>query len=339
MTMRFTGLAGMCLLLAVLGCAVAEREARVPGGPLEEARLWLRRNPPDGTNRAARRERMAVLQEACDRLSVEDYRVYARAWKSNDVARADLSEAEHPALRYLRDATLAAVEDIRCTRVKQGVAVWLVYNMGHVFKTPTACFGIDLSERYVGALAPDLDFLLVTHEHADHHSVPLIEAMLAQGKPVVTRWFPGTRVLNQSTNLVFGDIRVRVDIGDHHYRNPAQRDNMLMYEVDCGPAGNHAVIYHSGDGSNYEKIRPSAPIDLFIVHTSVGMPVAEAVRHLRPKMTFAAHLLELGHSPLPPHAWRWSFDYAFNVLAEIPEREAAVLTWGERWLLPGTRLE
>ena len=36
---------------------------------------------------------------------------------------------------------------------------------------------------------------------------------------------------------------------------------------------------------------------------------------------------------------RWSFDYAFKRIQNIPEAEASVFTWGERWLIPGTVLE
>ncbi|MDZ7619449.1 MAG: MBL fold metallo-hydrolase, partial [Patescibacteria group bacterium] len=264
-------------------------------------------------------------------------RVFARAWETN-AAQSDLSEQAHPALGYLRNAAVAAIDDIRRTRVEKGLAVWFIYNMGHVFKTPTTCFAIDLSGRRVEALATELDLLLTTHEHKDHYSEPLIRAMLQAGKPVVTRWFPGTTILNESTNLTFGDLRVRVDVGDHHYRNPDQRNNMLMYEVACGPEANNAVIYHCGDNSNIEKITPSRPIDLLIVHVSVGLPIPETIERVNPKTTLISHVLELGHSPLPPHAWRWSYDFAFDVIRETPPDRAAVLTWGERWLLPGTRL-
>lgn len=299
------------------------------------AKSWLAQNPPDGTNAPARRARMAVLQAAGDRLSDLDYRDYARSWETNKPL-ADLLEARHPVLGYLRGVTDSAIDEIRRTQVREGLAVWFIYNMGYVFKTPRACFGIDLDGRGVERLAPDLDFLLNTHEHGDHVHEPLFLEMLARNKPVVARWYPGSLLVSQSTNLVFGEVRIRVDIGDHHREQPRQRENMLMFEVDCGPSANHAVIYHSGDGDNIEKLRPAQQVDILILHTSVGLSVPEAIRYVKPKITFVSHVMELGHSPLPPHAWRWSYDYAFGVIRDIPEREATVLTWGERWLAPGT---
>jgi hypothetical protein len=218
------------------------------------------------------------------------------------------------------------------------MAVWLIYNMGHVFKTPTACFGIDLNGRYVERLAPEMDFLLTTHEHKDHYSEQLIQAMLQRDKPVVTRWYPGTMIVNHATNMVFGSTRVMISIGDHHFRNPRQLNNMLMYEVSCAADALNAVIFHCGDNSNIDKITPSQPLDLMIMHVSVGLPIEETIRRINPRMAFPSHVLELGHSPTPPHAWRWPYDYAFDAVKEIPARKTAVLTWGERWLLPGTRL-
>ena len=307
-----------------------------PPTSLDEVRDWLRRNPPDGTNATSRRQRMAVLQNACDQLTPADYAEYVRTWEAQP-AVADQLEQAHPALRYLHAARTEAIADIRRTRLTRGLAVWHWYNMGYVFKTPTACFGIDLTGRDAQQLAADLDFLLITHEHEDHSSPPLLRAMIGRNKPVITRWFAGSTIVSQPTTLQFGDVHVKIDIGDHHHEQPAQRDNMLMFEVDCGPATDNAIIYHAGDGNNYHKMIPSKPVDIFIPHVSVGMSIPQAIAHVKPRMTLISHVLELGHSPVPPKAWRWSFDYAFNVIREIPEKEATVLTWGERWMAPAPR--
>jgi len=305
---------------------------------LEEVRLWLWDNPPDGGNRAERRKRMAVIQNACDQLEPQDYRDYVGWWNENDSA-ADAAEARHPALYYLGKATGHALTDIHQTTVTHGLAVWHVYNVGYVFKTPDACFGIDIKMRDSEKLADVLDFLLVTHEHDDHWSAPLIKAMIAAGKPVITRWYPGTTIINEPAGFRFGSCRVKVDIGDHHYEQPGGQNNMLMFQVDCGERAGDCTIYHSGDGNNFRKMTPDREIDIFIVHVQVGMSVEDAIAHLKPRLTFVSHVMELGHNPRPPNAWRWSFDYAFGQVGHIPEDGAAVLTWGERWLLPGTVLK
>ncbi|MDD4101635.1 MAG: hypothetical protein PHU80_03270, partial [Kiritimatiellae bacterium] len=83
------------------GCSFSAKRVADGQDDLCTARKWLRQNPPDGNNRAVRRGRMALLQQACDSLSVDDYRVYFRAMETN-AAQSDLSEKTHPALGYLR---------------------------------------------------------------------------------------------------------------------------------------------------------------------------------------------------------------------------------------------
>ena len=323
------------LTTIVLLCAGAGQAA---WPELEGARLWLGSHPPDGTNAPQRREKMALVQTAADRLSPQQWQTYKQAWAA-DSALADQMESEHAILEYLSRATAGAIEDIRHTQVKKGVVLWHLYNMGYVFKTPEGCFGIDLSFRAAPQLAGDLDFLLVTHEHHDHRHDPLLEAMTAKGKPVISSFYQrGRRIPTGSgaptpVELRLKSFRVKIDIGDHHHDwKPPQFNNMLMYQIDCGDC----TIYHSGDGSNKDKIKPDRPVGIFIPHVSVGLPIEQTIRQLKPRMTLASHVMELGHSPHPPNAWRWSFDFAFGAIKHVPQSQATVLTWGERWEWPGT---
>jgi L-ascorbate metabolism protein UlaG (beta-lactamase superfamily) len=281
---------------------------------------------------------MAVIQVAADELSPQQYRSYREAWRA-DATLADQMEREHPGLNYLSGAIGAAIKDIRATQVRKGLVVWHLYNMGYVFKTPQGCFGIDLSFRGAEQLAESLDFVLVTHEHQDHRHDALLEAMTSRGKPVVSSFYKKGRVIPIGSDaptpveLRLGSFRVKVDKGDHHHDiSPPKLNDMLMYQVDCGDC----TIYHSGDGSNLKKMKPDRPVGLFIPHVSVGLPIQRAIEQLDPRMTFVSHVLELAHSPAPPHAWRWSFDYAFGTIKDVPEAKATVLTWGERWEWPGT---
>lgn len=338
--------------------AAPARPATMPANTqLDEVRAWLAANPPGGASAAERLKRMAVIQQAADLLTPAAYAEYIASAQTRP-ARADELDAAG-ALYYLRRATEAAIDDIRRTRVKRGLAVWHIYNMGYVFRAPQACFGIDIHGRGVERLAAELDFLLITHEHIDHHSMPLVRAMLAAGRPVVSSWLDGgvridlpprrppatapATVPADDTlpprELRLAGLRVKIDIGDHHRANPASRNNMLMFQVDCGEASGSATVYHCGDGSNPDKVRPDRPVTVFIVHVSVGMPVEAVARKVRPRMTFASHVLELGHSPLPPRAWRWSFDFAMKTIRNLPPDEATVLAWGERWLAEGTVLD
>lgn len=290
---------------------------------------WLHKNPPDGTNRAERRKYMEHIQKICDELTAETYKEYRGIW-SDDPQKADALESKHEALWYFKHAIKATIKDIQETKVEQGIALWLIYNMGYVFKTPTSCFAIDLNGRHVEELADMLDFLLTSHVHADHQSAPLREALLAQGKPIISNYFKGGQLIDSPTRLTLGDVTINIQIGDHHYRDPEHWNNMLMFEIDCGTASGNVVVYHCGDNSNYQKMNPDKVPDVFMYHISVGMNSESAINHLAPGISLASHLLELGHSPVPPKAWRWPFEYAFRALKNIPENKCAVLTWGEK---------
>jgi hypothetical protein len=272
-------------------------------------------------------------------LSASTYLAYVRAWTRSE-ATADALEQQHLTLSYLRTAIRRAIQDIRATQVQHGIAVWYLYNMGYVVKTPDACIGIDLHARDAALLAEDLDFLLVTHGHRDHVSPTLFDAMIAANKPVVTRGYPGSLVVKESTEFTFGSIRVKVDIGDHHRHLPLLSwNNMLMFQIDVKEAELTRTIYHSGDGNRFSKMRPDRPVDLFIVHVQLPMDVGGAIAYLTPKQTMISHVLELSHSAGFPLPLRWSFDFAFNEVAELNEHGTLLLTWGERWVFPGTVLK
>ncbi|HEO71963.1 MAG TPA: hypothetical protein ENN80_11925 [Candidatus Hydrogenedentes bacterium] len=333
----FRGIRLVLLVLVAQAVGAGAALAGVPGsygGPsnaeLDAAREWLWENPPNGSNRAERLERMAVIQAAADELDKHDGRLYLLG-----LGKGSKDLDRYGALYYLRRATDHAIADLRRTEVKHGLVGWHLYNMGYVFKTPEACFGVDVCLRDATSLVGDLDFLLVTHEHLDHHAGGLVKAMGEAGKPVITRFSRHGMVVEEPCVLTLGPIRVRIDIGDHSPSKGGVND-MLMFEIACGEAAGGCVIYHSGDGANYGKMTPEKPVDIFIPHVSCGgMDVAQAIRHMNPAITFVSHVMELTHDR---RGARWRYDFAYEQVKGVPEERAVVLTWGERWLLPGTEV-
>jgi len=328
-------------LLVPLLCFLSFRVAAAPESPaytgpsnaeLDNVREWFWDHPPDGKNAPERREKMAVIQAAADQFPAVDANRYMVKWSLSPRAMKPLEKKGAP--YYLRHATDHAIKDLRHTRVTHGLVVWHLYNMGYVFKTPDATFGIDICLPDASRLAKDLDFLLISHNHNDHFAGGLAGAMATAGKPVVSAFFQRGAVVNEPADLQFGVVRVKVRLGDHSRNNPRRRDDMLMFQVECGPNADHRVIYHSGDGANYEKMNPDRPVDLFIPHVACsGMKVADAIRHVNPKWTLVSHVLELTHGI---GGARWTYEYAFHEIGDLPESQATVLTWGERLVLPGT---
>jgi L-ascorbate metabolism protein UlaG (beta-lactamase superfamily) len=297
---------------------------------LENARLALLEHPAERTPLIERRRHLPVIQAAADLLKPEEYTAYRQAWSTDGAAAMERCGI----LGHLRRCIDHAIADFRSTRVKHGMALWLVYNMGCLVRTPSAGFGIDLAFNRAEDLVDDLDFLLTTHEHADHYTPALLNAMIAAKKPCVTRWWPQSTLLNETAALRFKDVSVGVTIGDHHFRRPETCNNMLMFHIQEGDA----ALLHSGDNSNIDKLPKNLQPDLFMFHCAVGLPVADAIRHVTPRLALPAHVLELEHSPHPPHAWRWPFEYGFETVRDFSPAQAPLLTWGERILASGTAL-
>jgi hypothetical protein len=305
----------------------------------ENIHEWLWTHPPTISNYAERQERMRIIQMMSNQISASTYMKYLRSWRSSPTL-ADRLEQEYGTLSYLRSATQHAIQNLRETQVKQGAVIWYFYNMGYVVKTPTSCFGIDLHFRDAHMLTDDLDFLLVTHGHRDHYTSALLDAMLAANKPVITRWYPGSRLVTHTEDFKIGTVRVKVDIGDHHRHLPLiSWNNMLMFQIDCGTPEHPITIYHCGDGNRFRKMRPDKPVDVFIVHVQLSMDVTDAIQYINPRFTLVSHVLELSHDTHLPLPLRWSFDFAFKKLRAADKNTAIVLTWGERWIAPETVFE
>ncbi|MFC1693738.1 T9SS type A sorting domain-containing protein [Candidatus Latescibacterota bacterium] len=277
---------------------------------------------------------MTIIQTACDWFTASTWPEYRRLWSKENKTELQMMEEQHPVLYYLRKAHLHALEEISNTEVTFGLVIWYMYNMGYVFKTPESCFGIDIHMREAERLVNDLDFLLISHDHSDHFATQLLDAMIVAGKPVITRWYPGSTIVTENSIFNFGNIRVKIDLGDHSYE-----DQMLMYQVDCGETANNTTIYHSGDNNNIYKMLPDNDVDIFMPHISVGMSIPLAIQHIKPRITFPSHILELAHSPIPPKDWRHTYNRSFDKIRDIPPDEAYILTWGERWLIPGTSIK
>jgi hypothetical protein len=297
---------------------------------LEAALQWLWRNPSTPETLAGRRKRFAVLQAAADGLSPEDWQGYVKSWDKEEQRSA---AERHGILHALAYARRHAIAEFRRTRVHRGMVAWHVYNIGFLVRTSTAAFGIDLHGAALEQLAHDLDFLLSTHEHSDHNSLPLMQNMAARGKPVLSRHFVEGRIVREPGEFDLAGIRINVDLGDHHMESPGSKNDMLMYCIDAGEDG---AIYHAGDCNNREKIKPARPVDLLIFHLEVGLNIADVLERVQPSFAIFSHVMELGHSPFPPHAWRWSYEHAFAKIGERPADRNLVLDWGERWNRPGS---
>lgn len=221
-------------------------------------------------------------------------------------------------LGYLRDGDTRAfaslekldagfqkvMDEVKACRVTGIPAVWHVYNMGFVVKTPNALFSIDLNHRRDEELAPLLDFALITHNHNDHYRNPFYKAMDKAGKTVISNfkdnygaadWRKGGKYweaggyTRAEKKFKLKDVEIRTALTDH---NPYLVDFTTTFEIRVGKWR----LFHTGDCGNAAKLSTVwGKPDLWLVFPGCGIDIAAAYRKIKPKRMVFGHLWELGH--------------------------------------------
>lgn len=213
---------------------------------------------------------------------------------------ASLEKVERAFEKVLREA--------RETSVTDRPAVWSVYNMGYIVKTPAALFAIDLVHRRAAEFAPLLDFSLITHIHRDHYQPDLYSLMNKAGKTVISNfldnygaadwrkggsnWMAGGGYTRAEKTFRIKDVEIRTSLVDH---NNYLIDFTTAFEIRVG----NFIIYHTGDcgGGSENKLKTvwGRP-DLWLFFPGCGINTAKAVEKVKPKRVVFGHLWELAHS-------------------------------------------
>ncbi len=293
--------------------------------------------PPEGApllEDIAGEDGREAFQREIDAVTPQAWAAYDKCGLSLDEATGARMRAELPALQRYEDAFDKVLAEIGNTEVTGRPAVWLVYNMGVVVKTPKSLFAVDLRHRRAEVLAPKLDFALITHNHGDHFTEDFYRAMNGTEKKTVVSNFKdnygaqsGGRNAGGYTRAVktfeFGDVRVRTTPADH---NAYLVDFTTVFEITIGDF----TIYHSGDCGNAEKLKPLCPNpDLWIFHPRCGMKCVDGAKAVNPKLAVVTHLNELGHAK---DRWRWTWAQGGRDRRKLEDAgyKAVVPLWGER---------
>ena len=273
-----------------------------------------------------------AFQKELDAITPADYKAFQLPGMELPDADRLAAYAARPGLKRYDEAFDKVFAEVQSTTVTDKPAVWYVYNMGVIVKTPQALFTIDVNHRQATRLEPLLDFALITHNHHDHYSDLFLDAMDRAGKTVVSNFddnygayfakrMPGGFTRAEKTfNLK--DVTVKTSLSDH---NPYLIDFTTAFEVTVGDY----VIYHSGDSQNVDKLHPSRTPDLWIVHPRCGLKVPDGIRKFHPKKVVVAHLFELGHAV---DRWRWRVADGQAEVKKAEEAGAAAVMplWGDR---------
>ncbi|MBR1589172.1 MAG: MBL fold metallo-hydrolase [Kiritimatiellae bacterium] len=282
--------------------------------------------------RAGETPDLDAFQKELDAITPKDYTAFQLPGMELPDADRLAAYAALPGLKRYDEAFDKIFAELQSATVTDKPAIWYVYNMGVIVKTPQALFTIDVNHRQATRLEPILDFALITHNHHDHYSERFLDAVDRAGKTVISNFddnygayfakrMPGgfTRAA-KTFNLK--DVTVKTSLSDH---NRYLIDFTTAFEITIGDY----VIYHSGDSQNIEKLNPSRAPDLWIVHPRCGLKIADGIQKFHPKKTVIAHLFELGHAA---NRWRWRVSDGLEQIKTAEEAGGAAVMplWGDR---------
>lgn len=286
-------------------------------------------------------KKMWIEKDAAKRMSIQDKLqavLDVTSKKEFDTFDNDpRAKSSNPALQFYDLCLDRLAEDIPRTEVRPGtVVIWYLYNMGFVIKTPTVCFGVDIHHRRAVKLAGVLDFSVTTHNHDDHWSMPLLNTLNDNGKPLVTNFYPNL-FYTKARSFTHNISGVTIHCGEADHKPTLKKFTMPM-EIVCPTGDKQFVFFTSGDCWSHEFLeKKSEKIDLYAVHPRCGMKAVNAALKLHPQLTFIAHLHELGHDI---NVWRWKFADGRSELEEFSKngQAAYVPVWGEKFLWDGEKI-
>ena len=246
-----------------------------------------------------------------------------------------------------KDAWMNAMKEVygnRCERLKnfleepapsEGVDIFKLYNMGVILKSSGECIAIDFRSQYgipfsptdIELLVKSVDALFITHFHADHTDIALIEALLKAGKNVfapdpkaiskdLAEKYPNNFVEIYSEGgeriVQIGSATVRM-FGGHQGKGCLNN----VYLLEMGGL----KLVHTGDNANinlYDKIGSEHKVDVLM--PALWERMISVIARTRPSKVIPLHELELGHQPHARVEHRWAYDQISYMKLTDPEQ-------------------
>lgn len=275
------------------------------------------------------------IQSYADKCGADYFKTYLI---STDVQCENLEKYDVTLFAY-RAAFDKVLEEVKTTEVKQGTTViWMIYNMGYVIKTPSTCFGVDISHRWAVKLAPYLDFICITHNHSDHYSKPLYDEMFRLGKPVLSNYlhtgqnyqYTTAKTAGTKVSFTIGNVSIYTNLNDHN--NSTLKNYVTTYQFNTGEDGGNLVLMHVGD-SNYNPSQYDIkePVDIFIPRYAPNALTENNVigigKKINPKYVLLSHILELAHEGVEES--RWSIQLGLERASKLDCENSFLPFWGE----------
>ena len=263
-----------------------------------------------------------LRQSEIDEVTPKDFTSYWKMGSSVQPSEILAYTSRFKAIGRLENAFDQVFDEARATVVTDinRPAIWYLYNMGLIVKTPKTMFSVDLHHRRAEDFAPFLDFALITHNHSDHYTERFKDAMdRIQRKPVVNNFFCNYGVKDRTLGgytrakrkeFLYGDVKVITGLCDHNWY---LIDYTTTFEIHIGDF----TLFHSGDCCSHAKFDLIRRPDMWVFHPHCGMKAAVACQEtVRPKLAVIAHLQEMGHAK---GRYRWTYRDGLNQKARVAQ--------------------
>lgn len=210
-----------------------------------------------------------------------------------------------------------ALKEIKATKVKEGVRIWHIYNMGFVVKTRSHTVAFDifssdpreeflwinlLNKEQTGELAKVVDVAFLSHWHLDHVSLDFLTAMSAEGKRV---YIPTP--IDPLFSLFVSNMSCLTPVRSTPENAPITEDGIKIYSYPGFQGSMPCNVYVldmdgytiSQNGDNkvfdiYGDIAKSHKIDVALANTWSGMN--EFVEMTGAKFIVSGHENEMHHA-------------------------------------------
>lgn len=257
---------------------------------------------------------------------------------------AAMQEQMVPILYAYRVGFDKILHEVRTTKVKKGTtAIWMLYNMGFVVKTPSGCFGIDIDHRLGDQLEPYLDFLCITHNHGDHYNKKLMEAMKNNGKPVLSNFYRDSEGYCSATATSYdiGNFSIRTDISDH-LLSPDLPNFVTLFRIDCGEDSGNFSMLHCGDsGFDPQRFKGvQGPVGMVVLRWGAAREnniLGPGDGQIQTKYALLSHLIELRHKPYPKG--QASITKTLEHLPNVKCENTIIPFWGEKMIWKDEKLK
>lgn len=275
-----------------------------------------------------RLDALSVIQREMNNFSPDDWKAYNTS---------DLISEKEGVPYFYKKASDKVLKEIKRTKVKNGqVALWNLYNMGYIVKTPSHMFAIDLTHKDIDLFAQHLDFALISHKHRDHGMLRDFKAFTKAGVKVYAGHMPSEKPETLSWNIVedgetlnLEGITVTCRKVDHNEKKKGLK-LVTSFEINCGKDTGNTIILHSGDGYNHTQLTAQHKVDFFIFHSSVGLNIQKALEKIQPIYAVFSHAWELAHKV---DLYRWTIDDLLQISGKItnfPAERRLLPCWGEK---------